>query len=400
LDTFDVVGFEALARWPESNVETPRRVFARAEQLGRRNALDRECVNSAIGTGLAAGLGSGPLLFVNIEPDRADDELADDGVLSRGRNELRLVFELTERSLLTSPHALMRTVRRLRAHGFAVALDDVGANPHTLALLDVVSPDIVKLDLRLVQAQPRYEQARSISAVLAHHERTGAIILAEGIETDDHLEQARALGAVVGQGFLFGAADPLPALNPNTHWPFEFRRHSSEPVPANPFDIMAGHASIRSARKPILAELSHYMEAQAIQSTDPPIVLAAMQYAHHWTPRVRRRYQQIARTAPLVAIFARDIASDLGAGIRGIAIGDADDLAREWTLVVLGAHSATALIARERHDAESDEGVFDFAITFDRHAVTMVARSLLDRIAKPRPTAVDAAVDVDIPSLT
>ena len=55
----------------------------------------------------------------------------------------------------------------------------------------------------------------TVAAVLAHRERTGALVLAEGIETDEHLEQARALGATLGQGFRFGRPDaprlPKPA---------------------------------------------------------------------------------------------------------------------------------------------------------------------------------------------
>ena len=42
-----------------------------------------------------------------------------------------------------------------------------------------------------------------MAAVLAHAEATGATILAEGIETAAHLEQAQALGATLGQGWYF-----------------------------------------------------------------------------------------------------------------------------------------------------------------------------------------------------
>ncbi|PRC61816.1 diguanylate phosphodiesterase, partial [Mycobacterium sp. ITM-2017-0098] len=77
-----------------------------------------------------------------------------------------------------------RKVEVLRSRGFLIALDDVGAHRDSLALLDIVAPDIVKLDLGLVQHQPDRIQARTIAAVMAHHERTGALILAEGIETD------------------------------------------------------------------------------------------------------------------------------------------------------------------------------------------------------------------------
>jgi EAL domain-containing protein (putative c-di-GMP-specific phosphodiesterase class I) len=59
---------------------------------------------------------------------------------------------------------------------------------------------VIKLDLRLVQGQPSPEQAAIVSAVAAERERTGAAILAEGIETEEHLLVARSLGATLGQG--------------------------------------------------------------------------------------------------------------------------------------------------------------------------------------------------------
>ena len=47
-----------------------------------------------------------------------------------------------------------------------------------------------------------------MNAVNAHAERTGAVVLAEGIETEEHLATARALGATLGQGWYFGRPGP------------------------------------------------------------------------------------------------------------------------------------------------------------------------------------------------
>jgi EAL domain-containing protein (putative c-di-GMP-specific phosphodiesterase class I) len=44
-----------------------------------------------------------------------------------------------------------------------------------------------------------------LSAVLAHRERTGAVLLAEGIESDEHHEQALAMDATLGQGYSSAA---------------------------------------------------------------------------------------------------------------------------------------------------------------------------------------------------
>ena len=50
------------------------------------------------------------------------------------------------------PAELLAAVERLRARGWGVALDDVGADHRSLALMPFVRPDVIKLDLRLVQA--------------------------------------------------------------------------------------------------------------------------------------------------------------------------------------------------------------------------------------------------------
>ena len=53
-----------------------------------------------------------------------------------------------------------------------------------------------------------------MNAINAEAERTGAIVLAEGIETDAHLFRAQAVGAELGQGWLFGRPAPLPVSVP------------------------------------------------------------------------------------------------------------------------------------------------------------------------------------------
>ena len=84
----------------------------------------------------------------------------------------------------------------------------------SLAFLPLLRPDVVKLDLRLVQERPGPAIAEIMNAVNAHAERTGAVVLAEGIETEEHLVMARALGATLGQGWLFGRPGPGAAPGP------------------------------------------------------------------------------------------------------------------------------------------------------------------------------------------
>ncbi len=61
------------------------------------------------------------------------------------------------------------------------------ADPGSLALMTLLRPDVIKLDMRVVQEQPAGDVAEVVAAVNAHAEETGALVLAEGIEHEDHL---------------------------------------------------------------------------------------------------------------------------------------------------------------------------------------------------------------------
>lgn len=380
-----VVGFEALARWPESTGLGPQAVFARAEALNRVDELDRLCVDTAITGALAQGLTRNALLCINCEPSSAMVGLAQSAVLKRGHTELQLMFELTERSLLAHPRALLTKVAALRGDGFGIALDDVGAHPDSLALLDVIAPDVVKLDMGLVQSQPDDAQARTLSAVLAHHERSGAVILAEGIETDDHLEQALAVGATLGQGFKFGRPGALSHNPRAAGWSLPIRTPRPGLAAGSPFDLVRDRATIRTGRKQTLTAFSRHIESQAHDSADPPILLTALQHAKHFTERTRHAYRELAARSSMVVVFGTNMPADFGSGVRGIALEPADALALEWSVVALGPHMAAALIARERDDDAEDDRPdedrrFDFVITYDRAIVTAAACNLLARV--------------------
>lgn len=379
LDDETTVGFEALTRWSGLDV-TPPKVFDRARVTGALTALNQRCIDSAITAALSAGMPRDALLMINTEPTSTYVTPGNGDLLTRGRDEFRLVFELTERHLLEHPHALLHTVSALRSHGVGIALDDVGAHPDSLALLDVVLPDVIKLDIALVQSRPTPDQVRTLAAVLAHRERTGALILAEGIETAEHLQRALALGATLGQGFRFGHPGTLdqhpavtapPAITTQPRWS----------ITGTPFDVAAGTIPVRRAGKSTLLAFSRHIETQAHHSGDAPIVLTSVQDVDHFTGSTRTRYEHLAAISPLVAVFGQRLPTDLGHGLRSVALDPADPLCREWSVITLGPHTAAALLGRELADPDrSEERRFELAITYHRPLVTMAARNLLNRI--------------------
>ena len=105
-----------------------------------------------------------------------------------------VVRELTERSIADNPAGLLQAVEQARAQSVGIALDDVGIGPASLAIMPLIRPDVIKLDLSLIQQQTTPSVAGLANAVLAEAERTGAVILSEGIETEQHVSVARTLG--------------------------------------------------------------------------------------------------------------------------------------------------------------------------------------------------------------
>ena len=104
---------------------------------------------------------------------------------------------------------------------------------------------MIKLDLQLMQDSPSCEIAEVVHAVNAEAERTGALILAEGIETEEHLRRALALGASYGQGWLFGRPGELrPDHEPGEgEGIFPLRRNAATILPRDrtPFEIVASN---------------------------------------------------------------------------------------------------------------------------------------------------------------
>jgi len=202
-----VIGYEALAR--PSDGSSPEQLFATARAAGTLGEVDRACRTAALDAAAAAGLGAPFALFLNADADALEIDIPD---LPHGG--ATLILDVTEHALTQRPETLLRTLSRLRSRGWGVSLDDVGADSRSLAVMPLVYPDVIKLDLRLLADRSWADLARVVTAVGAEAERRHATVLAEGIDTPESLELARAIGASLGQGYLLGAPAPLPAVLP------------------------------------------------------------------------------------------------------------------------------------------------------------------------------------------
>jgi EAL domain-containing protein (putative c-di-GMP-specific phosphodiesterase class I)/DICT domain-containing protein len=407
----DVIGVEALARGPVGGpLERPDALFAAARRAGRLTELDSLCRGRAVQEAYAAGM-SGPLaLFVNVEPltvaTRLTPFAASSDLKARG---VHVVAEFTERDLTADPARLFAFADQVRAHGFHIALDDVGAHPASLALMPFLRPEVVKLDLRLVQARPGPGVAEIMSAVAAYAESSGALVLAEGVENPDHLAAARSLGATLGQGFWFGQGEPASAILARLEPPRlvpGWRRPVAPVARASPYAAVARARTPRRATAPLLLAVSRFLERQAAEMGDLAVVVAAFERAEHFTPATRRRYAELARTAAFVGVLGTGMPAVPEPGVRGGDLAPDDPVCREWSVAVVGPHFAAALVARDLDGAPWPAGsdpdrTFDYVLTHDRPLVLEVARSLLARTV-PHPadvTEVDLMSSVGVASI-
>jgi len=387
LDTGVVVAHEALARGPEgSALEAPDALFAAARAEGRVADLDRLCRQAAVDGARAAGLGPDTTLFVNVEPSSllaASD--ADGGVRLVELEDagLRVLVEVTERALTADPGPLLATIARARAAGLSIAVDDFGAEDAALALLPFIAPDVIKLDLSLIQDRPSADVARWVSAALAEAERSGATILAEGIETPAHLARARALGARLGQGWHLGRPGPLPLAAERPRPPSTWQPSATPPHagPDSPHRLVTARRPARTSTKPMLIALSHHLEARAGALSGPGVVMSAFQHVRNLTPDTRRRYAELVGRCAFVAAFGEDLTSSPVPGLRTAPLAAGDPLLGEWSVVVVGPHEAAALVAQDLGDAgPEDERRFTYAVTHDRALVVAAAHALIARL--------------------
>jgi EAL domain-containing protein (putative c-di-GMP-specific phosphodiesterase class I) len=382
----ETVGYEALARGPVGSLfERPGALFEAAHAAGMEAEVDWECQRAALAGALETGLAQGQALFVNFEPRVLTVERPEwlahltDEALGR----FAIFAEFTERSLTDRPAEMLAAVARLRRLGVGIALDDVGADPRSLALMPFLAPEMIKLDLRLVQENPSGQIAEIVHAVGAEAERTGALVLAEGIETEAHRQTALALGARYGQGWLFGRPAALEQAGRAAIGNAIARPRRKPPDDhQTPFEVVAQSRPTRRGDKRLMLALSRQIEAQASSLGPSAVVLSAFQESQYFTAVTGARYSSMSNDAALVGALGVGLSEQPAPGVRGVALDLADPLRGEWDVTVIGPHFAMAFVARDLGDDCADmQRRFDFTITYDRELAVDAARAMMARLA-------------------
>ncbi|REF97714.1 PAS domain S-box-containing protein/diguanylate cyclase (GGDEF)-like protein [Asanoa ferruginea] len=211
------VGAEALLRWrsPALGTVLPSELLPVAEDLGVIGEIGQWVLQQSCRQ--LASWDPRLWLSVNVSPiELAAPDFVSQVAATLVTNRLapeRLVIEIAEGRVGADTPTVVTQLAGLRALGVRTALDDFGAAQASLAHLRRLPIDILKVDRALVGEQGTRQNGGIakplIDVVVSVGRRLGMEIIAEGLESGAQIEQARAAGCQLGQGFAL--AHPAPA---------------------------------------------------------------------------------------------------------------------------------------------------------------------------------------------
>ena len=381
LHTGEIVGLEALARGPESSqFSSPLALFAAARTAGRVAELDWVCRAAAFRAFYRGGVSPSMSLFVNIEPEALAEDCPADLVplVAQAESDLRVFVEVNDRALASDPAAVLATVDRARAKGWGIAVDDVGASRASVSLLPVVSPDLVKLDRRILNDANPGDVSALVTGVLRHVEKTGASLLVEGVEDQADVDWALALGATYGQGFYLGAPGPLRGAYPVPRAPVRLL----DLLPTglqfdSPFRMFDDCAHQRVDRD-LLGQLVRILAHAPRSAGSQPVVLACMGRGSRFSGHAVEHLLGLANGALLFVLFGMGPPGEPVPGVRRVRLRRDDPMAEECFAIVLSDQAPVALFARA-----SPDGLFDVAMTQSAELVHAIVHHLIRRVPGP-----------------
>ncbi|TFB87517.1 bifunctional diguanylate cyclase/phosphodiesterase [Cryobacterium algoricola] len=217
-----VLGAEALIRWdhPRLGLLAPAAFLPLAEETGLVADLDLWVLGEALADlaalGAAADLaavGEAPLhVAVNLaSATLVDPRLIPTVRAALNRNRLRpdrLVLEIVESRALIDLPGVVERLTELRRLGVSISLDDFGTGFSTLAWLNTLPVDQIKIDRTFTANLPEPASVALVEGIIALARKLDIDVVAEGVETEEQFAALREAGCAFAQGYLLGRPTP------------------------------------------------------------------------------------------------------------------------------------------------------------------------------------------------
>ena len=213
-----VTGFESLLRWqhPESGLTSPDAFLSIAMELGLMKSIGEWTLVEA-----CRQLKVWQEQFPRVRPltvsvnfsigQFAQDDLTHliQKLLERsGIDPSSVKLEITESEMMKNPEAAIKVLDEIKAQKIDTCLDDFGTGYSSLSHLQQLAIRFLKIDQSFVRRLGTEDDALAIvKTIITLAHQLGRQVIAEGVETAEHLVILRSLGCEYGQGYFF--AKPL-----------------------------------------------------------------------------------------------------------------------------------------------------------------------------------------------
>ncbi|MCU7722869.1 EAL domain-containing protein [Actinoplanes sp. KI2] len=375
----NVIGFEALARGPvDTAFASPAAMLTAAAAKELLTELDMVARAVAADAVLKAELPEETLLFVNALPQGlladAPDDIAD--VLRRALRRYTIVTEIDEAVLTGDPLMALAAANRVRALGVRVAIDNFGASTDALALLPLLAPDVIKLDMGLLSHAPNAHAAMVLDAVSGYRQATGALVVAQGVEHDHQMPFAGGLGAGLGQGYLFGAAATVPQLSEEGVGTIALP--TVTPVDGDDPEALVLPGEEITAPGALVRELAARLERTAAGSEIPAAIAIVCPDGRFPSGAPLAAANQLARSSAMTLLLAPDAELRPIRRVHMASLPNGDSLFQHTVIAILTPSATAALVASPVPDAED---TYTYRFSRDHDVAARLLRYLLKRAA-------------------
>lgn len=217
ITTNKIIGLESLIRWnhPEKGFVIPDKFIPLAEEIGLINEiglymLEHSCkqLRKWIDDGID------PVkLSINVSAyqlaESNFDRVICDMISKYSLPEDLVMIEITETALMQDMKQVIPRLQNLVKCGIGICIDDFGVGYSSLAYLQILPIDILKIDRSFLNCISE-EQDKSciIKAIVAMSRELKLNVIVEGVETRQQLDYVKNIGCNIVQGFLLGRPQP------------------------------------------------------------------------------------------------------------------------------------------------------------------------------------------------
>ncbi len=212
IHTQEVVGFETLVRWRDSDgeIHPPGQFISLAIELGLINPITNFVLNETISSldRLDAAFGNNTSISINVGAKQASDRAfmaALAGTINDSGCGERLIVELTEDAIIDNGVFQSEVLPALRQCGVRISIDDFGTGYSSLSALADITADEIKIDrsfISRIHERPRNQSV--LKAIESLAQSLQMSMVAEGVETKEELIYLQTASRIrLAQGFYF-----------------------------------------------------------------------------------------------------------------------------------------------------------------------------------------------------